>query len=121
MDMKSGLEVDVDEKEELQSIQMVVCCGDKFYVMANKKYGKFGFYMFAIEIDDPDAYEYVYLMNRVNGLAIADCDMFFMKNNGGESRNDQMVISYKSIGINTFNIFVFDLMTKLIKYNFEGY
>ena len=31
-----------------------------------------------------------------------------------------MVVSYKNIGINTFNVFVYDLTTKLIKYNFEA-
>ena len=32
-----------------------------------------------------------------------------------------IVVSYKCIGINTFNVFVIDLKTKLIKYWHEGY
>lgn len=31
------------------------------------------------------------------------------------------MVSYKCIGINTFNVFVFDLKTRLVKYWFEGY
>ena len=36
-------------------------------------------------------------------------------------RRASIVVSYKSIGINTFNVFVIDLQTKLIKYWHEGY
>ena len=32
-----------------------------------------------------------------------------------------LVLSYKAVGINTFNVFVFDLKTHLIKYWHEGY
>ena len=35
--------------------------------------------------------------------------------------NVNLVISYKSIGINTFNVFVIDIGDKLIKYWHEGY
>jgi len=38
----------------------------------------------------------------------------------GEIRKS-IVVSYKCIGINTFNVFVIDLQTKLIKYWHEGY
>jgi len=32
-----------------------------------------------------------------------------------------LVLSYKAVGINTFNVFVFDLKSHLIKYWHEGY
>ena len=35
--------------------------------------------------------------------------------------NNSIVISYKAIGINTYNVFVIDLKTKLIKYWHEGF
>jgi len=37
------------------------------------------------------------------------------------SKMECIVVSYKCIGINTFNVFVIDLKTKLIKYWHEGY
>ena len=38
-----------------------------------------------------------------------------------DSGKESIVVSYKCIGINTFNVFVIDLQTKLIKYWHEGY
>jgi len=52
-------------------------------------------------------------------LDIADCDMALMMDKRTRMKTD-MVVSYKNIGINTFNVFVYDLKTKLIKYNFEA-
>ena len=34
---------------------------------------------------------------------------------------DSVVVSYKCIAINTYNVFVIDLKTKLIKYRHEGF
>tara|TARA_B110000285_G_C15135793_1_gene626807 strand:+ start:2202 stop:2384 length:183 start_codon:yes stop_codon:yes gene_type:complete len=34
---------------------------------------------------------------------------------------ESIVVSYKAIGINTYNVFVIDLKTRLIKYWHEGF
>lgn len=36
-------------------------------------------------------------------------------------RSESVVVSYKCIGINTFNVFVFDLKTTLIRYWHESF
>ena len=46
--------------------------------------------------------------------------MYILKQND-DNDNNCIVISYKCIGINTFNIVVFDLETLLIKYWHEGF
>ena len=41
--------------------------------------------------------------------------------NKTEHDNQSIIISYKSIGINTYNVFVIDLETSLIKYWNESF
>ena len=38
-----------------------------------------------------------------------------------EKGEQSVAISYKAVGINTFNVFVIDLKTHLIKYWHEGF
>lgn len=46
----------------------------------------------------------------------------YTSNDGKESTKDAIVVSYKMIGFNTFNVFCFDLGNDyLIKYWYEGY
>lgn len=68
----------------------------------------------------------MYLINWSNKLDIGNCDMQMMTeikkdDEGRSTREKSIVISYKSVGINTFNVFVIDLQTNLIKYWHEGY
>lgn len=58
-------------------------------------------------------------MNWSNKLEIGNCDLFMM--NKTEHDNQSIIISYKSIGINTYNVFVIDLETSLIKYWNESF
>lgn len=107
VDLKKNLEIDIDQKEEVDEIMSAICVKDQFYVLANKKQRMLGFYVFIIDSNRPKD-KCHYLINRFHGLDITDCNMHYMRPQGEVDLN-QMVISYKSIGINTFNIFVFDL------------
>ena len=57
-----------------------------------------------------------YLIHWVNKLDIANCDLNLLRDEDGTD----IVVSYKSVGINTYNVFVIDLKTKLIKYWHES-
>jgi len=66
-----------------------------------------------------------YLINWNNKLDIGNCSMHIMKEkfekeDGTIEDSEYVVVCYKSIGINTFNVFVIDLKTKLIKYWHES-
>jgi len=54
-----------------------------------------------------------YLIQWSNKLDIGNCDMHMMDEkvvkDGVTTIEKQVVVSYKSIGINTFNVFVIDL------------
>lgn len=120
VDMKSGLEIDLDEREEISNIENILADTDNFYVLANKKEGMLGYYLFNVNINDPHA-DSEYYINWTNKLDIGNCDMHLLTNQKGKYVKKSIVVSYKCIGINTFNVFVIDLKTKLIKYWHESY
>lgn len=67
------------------------------------------------------------LISWNNKLDIGNSEMAIMKEevtlpNGKKGMKSAIVVSYKMIGINTFNVFCFDLgIDYLIKYWYEGY
>ena len=62
-----------------------------------------------------------YLINWPNKTNIADCSLHLLDEPIDDQGNTvkTIVVSFKSIGINTFNVFVIDRKTKLIRYQFE--
>ena len=118
VDTLKKLEIDLDdevESEGIKSIQAVLYDDKKFYVLANKSMGQLGYFLLIIDTENPQA-EAIYLINWTNKMDIANCSLQMMTENGIKS----LVISYKCIGINTFNVFVIDTQTKLIKYWHES-
>ena len=113
----SQREIDFDEKEEIGEIKKIFATEERFFVLANKKEHRLGFYLFSIDLADPTGHS-EYFIRWTNKLDIGDADMYYMTE---KPDREYVVVSYKCIGINTFNVFVFDLKDKLIKYWFEGY
>ena len=121
VDTNKKYEVDFDDKEDISNIENILADDKHFYVLANKKEGRLGYYLLSIEIDNPDK-ESEYLINWNNKLDIGNCDIQMMTETLKCGVKEQyIVVSYKCIGINTFNVFVIDLETKLIKYWHESY
>ena len=119
--MKKQIEIDLDERENISAIQNIIQTPKHFYVMANKKEAKLGYYLLDIDIGDPDK-DSRYLINWSNKLDVANVDMAILSEKGKDGANEQsIVLSYKAVGINTFNVFVIDLKSHLIKYWHEGY
>ena len=81
-----------------------------------------GYYLFLIDINDPEA-EYTYLINWTNKMNMRDVDLNFINEYDKETDTDlkQLVISYKAEGINTYNVFLFDIKSKFVKFWFEAY
>lgn len=74
VDMTKHLEIDLDDREEVSSIQNIITGDKHFYVLANKKEARLGYYLFSVSIDDPDE-ESDYLINWTNKLDIGNCDL----------------------------------------------
>ena len=89
-----------------------------FYILANKKEGKLGFYLYKLVFNKPYSdkgkKESDYLIRWNNKLDIADVDVALMDEKDKETGLNipgmrYIVCSYKMIGINTYNIFVIDI------------
>lgn len=116
VDMKQKLEIDIDDREGISQIQNIIADDYNFYILSNKRASKLGYFLLTVSIDNPHE-ESQYLINWSNKLDIGNCDLHMMEEKGKQ----MIVISYKCIGINTFNVFVIDLETKLIMYWHESY
>jgi|TARA_B110001450_G_scaffold246001_1_gene259654 hypothetical protein len=141
--VKTHLEIDLAAQEGVAGVESVLADDKVFYILANKRESKLGYYLFTVDQSDPEGgsspdspaarHSDKYLINWNNKLDIANCAMHIMYDNAdpkngvieGEDfssakTNPCIVICYKCIGINTFNVFVIDLNTKLIKYWHES-
>ena len=67
----------MDEREEISNLQNIISNDSHFYVLANKKSGKLGYYLFDVDINDPEE-DSNYLINWNNKLDIGNCDMHMM-------------------------------------------
>jgi len=113
VDTTTKLEFDIDEREKISAIQNIIADETNFYILANKKDSKLGYFLLSLEIDNPEK-KCEYLIKWSNKLDIGNCDMHILNENHQGILRKSIVVSYKSIGINTFNVFVIDLETKLI-------
>lgn len=142
VDLKKTKEIDLAVQEGVAGIESVLADDHDFYVLANKRDHKLGYYLFTVNQADPEGNgpnspsprsPDKYLINWNNKLDIGDCAMHIMYdkaapadgviegvNYGGAEVSECIVVCYKSIGINTFNVFVIDLNTRLIKYWHES-
>ena len=135
------MEIDLAAQEAVAGVESVLADDHVFYILANRREEKLGYYLFTVDQKDPTGEGYTpaarhsdkYLINWNNKLDIANCSMHIMYDNAdpkdgiieGENFTDDkpnecIVICYKCIGINTFNVFVIDIHTKLIKYWHES-
>lgn len=73
-------EIDIDDRTGVSHIKS--CMGDEsyFYILANKKEGKLGFYLLRFDLNNPEK-EVSFLICWNNKLDIADCDMNLMTEN----------------------------------------
>ena len=115
-------EVDIDQGEYITDIEAIAADENTFYILANKKDQRLGYYLVMIDNQNPhkDAGRPSrYLISWTNKLDFADANMYLMKEAGREAAS--LVVCFKSIGINTFNILVIDLKTQLIQYWHESF
>jgi len=109
VDLDSGIETDLDDQEEIGQIENILCDDDHFYIMANKKEGRLGYYLLYHPIDQPMNTDY--LIRWGNKLDIGDCDLQLMEEKDYKTGKMErsIVVSFKSIGINTYNVLVISL------------
>ena len=82
-----------------------------FYFLSNKFEEKLGFFVFSIAEQDP--LENRFFIKYKNKLDIGDADIYILRSK--KNRLKEIVISYKTIFINTFNVIVMDISTKSVE------
>ena len=113
--------MDIDETENISDVCNILADEKYFYILANKRNEVLGYYLLMIEIDHPEK-EATYLINWNNKLSIRQVDLNFLEEKNDEGRNQKyLVVSYKAAGNNTFNVFVFDVETKLLRFWHESF
>jgi hypothetical protein len=83
--------------------------------MANRRGGILGWYVLRISLHKPGDIDY--LVQLDNNLSIGNVDLGIFT----EHETSFMAVSFKAMGINTFNVVVINLDNKLIRYWHESY
>ena len=112
IDTEKQTEVDLDELFEVIDILSLQYDMEdkKFYFLCNSLKSIIGFYLIAFDERDPISFEFI--CRWQHKLNIGDANMFIMR---GQDKDGtvfkELVVSYKTIFINTFNVVVQDLST----------
>ena len=79
--------------------------------MANKRYDELGFYLIRFDAKKPE--DFKFLTSWTHNLDIGDANIFILRGQdpkmGGSGQFKELVVSYKTIYINTYNIVLTDL------------
>ena len=75
--MVEEFEVDIDDAEGISDIKNIIYKNNHFYIIANKKESKLGYFLLDFDQDNPEK-EAIYLIQWANKLDIGDVDMHIM-------------------------------------------
>ena len=111
----------------ISQIKAVLYFEGYFYVMANKREQRLGFYLLRIPQRDPvkaasgedweKEKEEMFFMNYRGKLEIGDVDMHILKEDG----DTHLIVSYKTIYINVYSLKVIDLERRQVIYRHESF
>ena len=86
-----------------------------FYILANKFEEKLGFFIIRMQAKDPA--DFRFLTKWKNKLDIGDANIFVLRHANRDKSQfyKELVISYKTIYINTYNVTVMDISSNFSK------
>jgi hypothetical protein len=107
INLKDKSDVDIDDTYKVKAIKEIIYDYEDgvFFILANKLDEKLGFFVFTIEQKNPLKHKF-YIKYR-NKLDIGDTDISVLRD--AKNRVKELIISYKTIYINTYNIIVLDI------------
>jgi hypothetical protein len=90
VDMVRKIEIDLDEREEIENIKS--CLGDDshFYILANKRFERLGFFLLSFDLNNYDK-PCDYLISWSNKLDIDDCGIHMMHEKAIKEVNGQKI------------------------------
>ena len=126
ININTRAEIDLDLYYGIADIKKIVNIEDNFYIMGNKRFSKLGYYLLQIDMNDPLAnidfpkeVEKQFLINYSNKLDIGDVDIFAYTNK--KKNQKELIVSYKSIYINIYNLIIIDCNTGCIDFKHESF
>lgn len=126
VDTTNDIEIDLDLEEDIDLVKSIMFHDGHFYLVANKLGGRLGFFLIDIDtsvIRSSFEYSAEYVIQWPNKLDLDNCDQSIMKELDQETGEEKkrIVVSFKQNHINTYNVFVIDLESRVILYWHEGY
>tara|TARA_B110000285_G_C15126167_1_gene620389 strand:- start:1494 stop:1925 length:432 start_codon:yes stop_codon:yes gene_type:complete len=116
-DKKKCQEVDLDELYNIGSMKEIIYDQEDsvFYILANKFEEKLGFFIIRMQAKDPA--DFRFLTKWKNKLDIGDANIFVLRHANRDKSQfyKELVISYKTIYINTYNVTVMDISSNFSK------
>ena len=113
-DKKHCQEVDLDELYDIGAMKEIIYDFEDsvFYILANKFEEKLGF--FILRMNEKDPADFKFLTKWKNKLDIGDANIFVLRHSNKDKSQHykELVISYKTIYINTYNVTVMDISSK---------
>ena len=105
----TGENIDLDEKFKIQMIKEIIYDHEDgvFYILANKFEEKLGF--FIIRMNEKNPTQHTFLTKWKNKLDLGDANIFVLRHGKGDQHYKELIISYKTIYINTYNVTVMDI------------
>lgn len=102
--------VDLDETYDISHIKEIVHDSESrsFYLLANKYQGKNG--VFLIKFHELNPRKFNFFLKYKTKLDIADADIAVVRNYKDSFK--ELIVSYKTINENTFNVYVVDISGK---------
>lgn len=108
LNQKDHEEIDLDEHYKIDNIRSIAYDeeSDEFYFLANKKREEVGFFLIKFNAFNPIKKDEITMWKHK--LDIGDCNINVIRGRDPISKNyyKELVISYKTIYINTYNVFV---------------
>ena len=116
-----GKEIDVDDTFQLGDIKSILLRNKKFYVLANKYQRKLGYFLLELneELDKMASPRYV--IKWENKLEIDNASLNYFIDADGEEDSQTLVVSYKSIHVNLYTVFLINIQTGRIIFKHDNY
>ena len=112
INLNEETEVDIDAEYQIANIKQIIYDHEDgvFYVLSNKFEEKLGF--FVLKISENDPYNSRFMIKWKNKLDIGDASIYVLRNDTNRGFIKEIIISFKTIFINTYNIVVMDITSE---------
>jgi hypothetical protein len=109
---RSKKQIDLDDEFKISAIKEIIYDHEDrmFYLLANKHESKLGLFLIKFSEKNPQNKNHKFFLKYKNKLDISDADIAVLRKEGRKNYKE-LIISYKTIFINTYTVRVIDIST----------